>query len=208
MHVQEADSLGDEDVEEVVDDCRPDGECGSDAVQRSGRRDGRAPILSDSRIEAADRGAREGGRCALRALGAARPGVKEAGRPSAAPPSPQALAVLGVGSWAIPGRPSPGARASSGEAWREPGSGSFGSAPNDLLPGIAPNLTPPAAAGAPAVVMGGGKRSVSHSPPSRAAAAGGASPRRSPGGDVCRGGGVRGEDGGKGGCRSGCVEWG
>ena len=63
--------------------------------------------------------------------------------------------MLGVGSWAIPGRPSPGARASSGEPGREPGRGSFGSAPNDLLPGTAPNLAPPAAAGAPTVVMGG-----------------------------------------------------
>lgn len=182
-------------------DCRR-GECGSDAVQRSGPRDGRAPILSDSRIEAADRGAREAGRCA----GALRSAVTEADDGAAAAlPSPQTLAVLGVGSWTIPGRPSPGSRASRGEPGRASGRDSLGSAPNDLLPGT--NLGPPAAGGSP--VMGGGKRSVSQSPPSRAADAGGDEPCRPPVGEACRGGGGgRGEHGGEGGStvgRAGAV---
>ena len=193
-------SPGDEHVEEGADGCRRGGECGSDAVQRSGPRDGRAPILSDSRT--ADRGAREAGRCP----GTLRPVVTEADDgASAALPSPQTLAVLGVGSWTIPGRPSPGSRASRGEPGRSPGRDSLGSDPNDLLPGT--NLGPPAAGrpcscGSP--VMGGGKRSVSQSPPSRADDAGGDEPcRPAPAGEACRGGGGRGEHGVEGGSTGG-----
>ena len=83
-------------MDEGADACRRGGECGSDAVQRSGPRDGRAPMLSDSRT--ADRGAREAGRCA----GTLHPDVTEADdSASAALPSPQTLAVLGVGSWTL-----------------------------------------------------------------------------------------------------------
>ena len=199
-------SPGDEHVEEGADGCRRGGECGSDAVQRSGPRDGRAPILSDSRT--ADRGAREAGRCP----GTLRPVVTEADDgASAALPSPHTLAVLGVGSWTIPGRPSPGSRASRGEPGRSPGRDSLGSDPNDLLPGT--NLGPPAAGrpcscGSP--VMGGGKRSVSQSPPSRADDAGGDEPcRPAPAGEACRGGGGRANMGSRVAVRvGGRLQWG
>ena len=136
-------------------------------------------MLSDSLIVAADRGAGVG-RCSPRSPGAPSPALREADWTSAAPPWPQILAMLGVGGAASP------ARGSSGEPEREPGRGSFGSAPNDLLPGTPLALAPPATA-ASALVMGGGKRRVSHSPPRRAAAAGGDEARCSADGDVCRG---------------------
>ena len=100
------------------------------------------------------------------------------------------MAVLGAGNASSPARLA-AARESSGEPEREPGRGSLGSAPIDLLPGTALAL----AAGS-AATRGGSKRRVSHSPPSRTAACGDAA-RCSPEVAACREGrgGCRGESG-------------